>query len=181
MNILIPHELGKQAISFGIDKYPETLYPKFNKKFIIDGIELLQNNNSFQFNNVNYIQIQRTAMGTKMAPTYATLTLAYLEENLYKIIGKKYSNNIKKYGNNIKGEFTKSYSDDYFIFWKCPWGNVNELNNLFQNLHPKIKFTMEHSFKELPLLDIPIKKQKWPNCHRYLPQTHRHPTIPPLQ
>ena len=28
-------------------------------------------------------------MRTKMAPTYATLTLAYLEENLYEIIGKK--------------------------------------------------------------------------------------------
>ena len=53
-----------------------------------------------------------------MAPTYATLTLAYSERNLYEIIGKKY-------GNNIKGEFTKSwkrYLDDCFIFWKCPWG-----------------------------------------------------------
>ena len=40
-------------------------------------------------------------MGTKMAPTYATLTLAYLKENLYEIIGKKYSNDIKE-------EFTKS-------------------------------------------------------------------------
>ena len=27
-------------------------------------------------------------MGTKTAPTYATLTLAYLEKNLYEIIGK---------------------------------------------------------------------------------------------
>ena len=28
-------------------------------------------------------------MRTKMAPIYATLTLAYLEENLYEIIDKK--------------------------------------------------------------------------------------------
>ena len=27
-------------------------------------------------------------MGTKIVPTYTTLTLAYLEENLYEIIGK---------------------------------------------------------------------------------------------
>ena len=50
-------------------------------------------------------------MGTKMAPTYATLILAYLEENLYEII-------VKKYGNDIKEEFTKSlkkYLDDCFI------------------------------------------------------------------
>ena len=36
-----------------------------------------------------------------MAPTYVTLILAYLEENLFEIIGKKY-------GNNIKEEITKS-------------------------------------------------------------------------
>ena len=63
-------------------------------------MELILNNNTFQFNNVNYIQTLRTAMGTKMAPTYATLTLAYLEENLYEKLGKKY-------GHNIKGEFAK--------------------------------------------------------------------------
>ena len=51
-------------------------------------IEIILNNNSFQFNNVNYIQTLGTAMGTKMAPTYATLTQAYAEENLYEILGK---------------------------------------------------------------------------------------------
>ena len=77
-----PRELEKQAISFWTDKYPETLHLRFNKKLITDGIELIFNDNSFQFNNVNYIQTLETAMGTKIVPTYATLTLAYLEENL---------------------------------------------------------------------------------------------------
>ena len=114
-----------------------------------------------------------------MAPTYAslTLTIAYLEENLYEIIGKIFCNDIKE-------EFTKSlkrYLDDYFIFWKCPWGDINELHDLLQNLHPKIELTMEHILKELLFFDILIKKRKWPNHHRYLPQTHGHLTIPPLQ
>ena len=55
-------------------------------------------------------------MGTKWTPTYATLTLAYLEENLFEIIGKKYDKGIKE-------EVTKSwkrYLDDYFIFQICP-------------------------------------------------------------
>ena len=92
-------------------------------------------------------------MGTKMAPIYATLTLAHLQENLYEII-------YKKYGNDIKEEFVKSwkrYLDDCFIFWEWPWGDINELHNLLQNLHPKIEFTMEHSSKELPFLDILIR------------------------
>ena len=88
----ISHELGKRAISFGIEKYPETFYPRFNKKFITDGIELIQNKNSFHFNNINYIQTLGTTMGIKIIPTCSTLTFAYLEENLFKIIGKKYNN-----------------------------------------------------------------------------------------
>ena len=53
-------------------------------------------------------------METKMAPTYTTLTLAYLEENLYKIIDKKY-------GNDIKEEFIKS--------WKRIWMIVSYSGN----------------------------------------------------
>ena len=40
---------------------------------------------------------------------------------------------------------------------KCSWGDINELHNLLQNQHLKIKFTMEHSLKELLFLDILIK------------------------
>ena len=43
----IPHELGKQAISFWIEKYPETLCPRFNTKIITDSIELILNNKFF--------------------------------------------------------------------------------------------------------------------------------------
>ena len=94
-------------------------------------------------------------METKMAPTYATLTAAFLEENLHEIIGKKYNENIKR-------EFTKSwktYLDDSFIFWNCTWGNIDNLHNILQRLHPKIKFTMEYSFKELPFFDMHIKNE----------------------
>ena len=57
----------------------------------------------------------------------------------------------------MKEEITKSgkrYLDDWFIFWKSRSGDINELHNLLQNLHPKIKFTMEDSWRELPFLDI---------------------------
>ena len=46
---------------------------------MIEGKEIILKNNSFQFNNINCIQTLGTAMGTKMAPTYANLTVAYLE------------------------------------------------------------------------------------------------------
>ena len=92
-------------------------------------------------------------MGTKIAPTCTTLTLADLEENLYEIVSK--------YGHRIKEEFTKSlkiYLDNWFMFWKCPWGDINDLLNQQQTLHPQKKFTIEHSWKQQSCLDIFIKK-----------------------
>ena len=93
--------LEKKDFSFWINKYPPTLHPRFNKKPIVKVIEIILNNNSFRFNNMNNIKTQGTGKGIKMSPTYATLTLTYIEENLYEIIGKKC-------GNSRKEEFTKS-------------------------------------------------------------------------
>ena len=111
-----PLELGKRNILFSIEKYPETLHPRFNKKMFTDRIELILNNNSLKFDNINYIQALETAPRSKMAPMYVILTLAYSEENPYEIIGKKCNN-------NIKTKFIRSwkrYLDDCFIFQKCP-------------------------------------------------------------
>ena len=53
----------------------------------------------------------------------------------------------------------KRYLDYCFTFRKWQWGNIHELLNLLQNLYPKIKFTIEHIFKELQFLDILIKNE----------------------
>ena len=88
-------------------------------------------------------------MGTEMAQTYATLILAYLEESLYEKIGKKYSNDIKE-------EFIIEKIFRWLLdILECPRGDVNELHNLLQNLHPKMKFTMEHSSKEITIFRHP--------------------------
>ena len=55
---------------------------------ITDSLELILNNNSFQFNNKSYFQTLGIAIGTKMAPTYTTLSLEYIGKKLYEIIGK---------------------------------------------------------------------------------------------
>ena len=46
----------------------------------------------------------------------------------------------------------------------------------FKIYNRKIKFTMEHSFKELPFLDILIKNQ-----NSQIIINHSHPTMPPFQ
>ena len=62
-------------------------------------------NNVFEFNEY-YLQIQGTAMGTKMAPAYANLFMGKLEEKLREL-GEP----------NIL--IWKRFIDDIFIIWSC--------------------------------------------------------------
>ena len=74
----IPHDLGIQAVEYWLEKYPEELRNRFSKDFVLDGIKFILENNTFSFNQAHYKQVKGTAMGTKVAPVYATLTIGYL-------------------------------------------------------------------------------------------------------
>ena len=86
-NSNILHELGNSGHLIFDRKISRNITPKICGKIINDGIKLILNN-SFQFDNKNYIQTRETAMRTKILSTYPALTLAFFEENLYEIIGK---------------------------------------------------------------------------------------------
>ena len=45
-------------------------------------------------------------------------------------------------------------------------------------LNPKIEFTRENNFQDLPFWEIFIKNQNGQIIREIYPQTHRHPTIP---
>ena len=126
------------------------MHSRFNKKIITDSIKLILNNNSFHFNNVNYIRAEGTAMANEIASTHATLTLAYLEENLYEIIGKKYSSNIKR-------EFTKSwkrYFVDCFMFRNCSWETLTNYITDSKTYTLKWNWIWNTALKNYPFLDI---------------------------
>ena len=95
----IPHDLGIKAISFWLDKYPEFIADRYNKTFIIEALKIILENNIFSFNKEYFKQIKGTAIGTKVAPTYATLVLGFLEERYTKRLRwkkMKTSQNISK-------------------------------------------------------------------------------------
>ena len=77
----INHELGVKAMEYWINKQPESLNSRFSKEFIFDSILLILTNNTFTFDDRIFLRKKGTAMGTKMAPRYATLVLGYLETN----------------------------------------------------------------------------------------------------
>ena len=93
----INHELGVKAMEYWINKHPRSLNSRFSKEFIIDSILLILTNNTFTFDDRIFLQKKGTAMGTKMAPSYATLVLGYLENELYSQVFNKMGEEIGHY------------------------------------------------------------------------------------
>ena len=110
-----------------------------------DLLKIVLAKNYFQFADGMYHQIQGTAMGTKMAPAYANLFMAQLEEKLL----ENYS---------TKPILWKRYIDDVLCLWP---GSPNDLKIFIDYLnraHPTIKFTYECSNASVDFLDLTIYK-----------------------
>ena len=101
--------------------------------------------NVFEFNNKYYLQIQGTAMGTKMAPAYANLFMGKLEEKLNEL-GKPHI------------MLWKRFIDDIFVIWTGSASEFTTYINTINQLHHTIKFTYELSETELTFLDITLYK-----------------------
>ena len=149
----IDHQLGLQAIKYWLDKFPEYIPPRVHKELIVKGIQFILENNFFYFAGKHYRQVKGTAMGTKMAPTYATLILGYLEIRLYEIVEEKYGQEFRIYIENN----WKRFLDDCFILWTKSENDLSIFHEILNSLHPDISFTMESSTEELPFLDVMIK------------------------
>ena len=148
----IDNTLGIQAISYWLNKFPEKLPRNNSKEFIIDALNLVVQNNTFTFDEDHYLQIRGTAMGTKVAPTYATMVMGYLETKLCHQIKEKY-------GNEITTSFIDgwhSYLDDCFNIWNALVDSTENLLELLQKLHPSIQFTKDERQQEINFLDIKL-------------------------
>ena len=85
----ITHEIGLEAISYWLNRFP-LLNERISNDFILEALCLILRNNNFNFQGKFYRQLRGTAMGTKVAAVYATLTLGYLELSLYNTINTNY-------------------------------------------------------------------------------------------
>ena len=150
----IPHEYGLKALEFWVEKHPESINERFSKEFILESAEIILKNNNFKFNDIYYTQIDGTAMGTIFAPTYADLTVGYLEIDLYKKINDKWGNDVEKYF----CQNWKRYLDDCQMPIDTTMINLNDLAGILNSINTKIQFTIESNRENIPFLDILIKR-----------------------
>lgn len=173
--------LGLKATKYWLIKHPELLHHRFTTEFVLESLELVLLNSNFQFNGENFSLIKGTATGTTVAPTYATLVMAYLEVELY--------TNIKSvFGDIVHDYFVtnwKRFLDDGFILWRRSFGDFSLVLNMLNALDSHLNFTCEQSDTGLPFLNLFIYKDnmsiksdiyyKSTDSHDYMPFRSCHP------
>ena len=82
-------------------------------------------------------------MGTKMAPNFANLYMAYFE--------KEYIFNYR-----IQPLYYRRYIDDVILIWPSTLEELQRFQEHVNQVHPTIKFTFEVSETNLSYLDINI-------------------------
>ncbi len=135
-------------------------------------LNLVLSTNNFEFNGTHYTQISGTAMGTKLAPSYANIFMAKFE-HMY------------VYPSTTKFLIWWRYIDDIFTIFDCEMSEVETFIKDLNNCHPTIKFTAEISAKSINFLDATITKNgtklitkaysKPTDAHNYLLYSSCHP------
>ena len=133
----IPHQDGIQACE-------EVWETRTNKdpptETLIKLLTLVLKCNSFEFNGKHYLQVQGTAMGTKMAPAYANIFMGRLENQLLMSV-------------TLKPFSWLRFIDDIYMKWTHGPDSLEDFLQRANRFHPTIKFTEEVSNEEHIFLD----------------------------
>ncbi len=111
-------------------------------------ILLILRNNYFTFNNKTYKQVQGTAMGTRMAPSYANIFMHAIEYKIQRIYRE------------YRPKLWKRFIDDIFMVWQHGEANLKQFERFINSdaIHNTIKFTMEYSHTNIAFLDVMVYK-----------------------
>ena len=140
---------GLQAFEKALNRRPLEEKSSVPTIFLLKLLEAVLEGNIFEFNGNYWKQTIGTAMGTRVAPTYANLFMGWLEENIL----SSWSN--QQHPNPY---LWRRYIDDVMFIWR---GEVQELNNFIEFInqqHPSIKFlaTFNVETRSIPFLDMQV-------------------------
>ncbi|KAJ7341595.1 hypothetical protein JRQ81_005891 [Phrynocephalus forsythii] len=119
----IPHKDGLQV-------FTNTIQNKEESNIISALCDFVLTHNYFSFDNKNYLQINGTAMGTLMAPQYANIFMADLEQ--------RFLNHCTQ-----KPLLYLRYIDDIFLIWTHGEQSLKKFHQDFNSFHPNINLTLE--------------------------------------
>ena len=120
--------------------------------------------NYFLFNNQHYLQTQGTAMGTRMAPSYANIFMASLEKRM-----------LLHSPHNLLPLIWLRFIDDIFMLWTHGSPSLTTFLQHINTFHPTIKFTHQQSHNSINFLDttVLLTKQRTLQSTLYIKPTDK--------
>ena len=141
---------------------------------ILSFAELVLKSNNFEFNGKHYLQKRGTAIGTRMAPSYANIFMDRLERRLIEKV-------------EVKPRIWWRYIDDIFIVWTEGEEKLRSFIDYLNSTHETIKFTYKWSKHGIEFLDVKVLNQsgvlesdvfiKPTDSHQYLHSSSCHPGV----
>ena len=148
---IIPHVDGVDACSNFLNDHCAT---DISTDDLCSLISFILTHNNFVFDNHDYLQTSGTAMGTKMAPCFANILMASIEQTFID-------------SSPLTPLFYVRFINDIFIIWTHGCEELEQFTTRANSTHPSIKFTIEISSTSLPFLTYLLVSQKPVLKHRY--------------
>ena len=133
----IPHDEGIKVVSEQLSDRVDMP----SKQSILKLLKLVLKCNCFRFNDKFYLQVNGTAMGTRVAPTYAIMFMNWFE--------KKYVYPYRK-----PPRIWWRFIDDVWGIFRGSEEELLAFTKYLNAVHPTIKFTVEYSKDRVNFLDV---------------------------
>ena len=133
----IPHDEGIEACR---EAWNKRVNPTIPTRCLVELLSHVLKLNNFEFNGEHYLQINGTAMGTKMAPSYANIFMGRLENQLLELSPYKPLSWLR-------------FIDDIEAKWTDTRERLNDFLEFANSCHQSIKFTAEISQTSNTFLD----------------------------
>jgi len=165
----IPHDEGLIALENALNGRKDK---EISTKSVLELAECVLKNNIFEHDGRVFLQKQGTAIGTKMAPSYAILFMAELEEKILNTCQKSPC-------------IWWRYIDDIFMVWEHGEDSLQDFLSFLNSFHDSIKFTAKYSAETVEFLDVQVIVEggklatdlfvKETDTHQYLEASSCHP------
>ena len=148
----IPNEEGTMALRALRIARPTNSQP--NNLSLVKLLAQVLSLNNFQFDGKDYFQVGGTAMGTRVAPSYANIFMSDFEEKHI------YSYELQ----------TRAWYCYIFCIWQYGEDELKRFTNHLNSVHSTIKFTIKKSRTAVTFLDTTVSLE-----NNYLPFHSAHP------
>ena len=143
LNTNIPNHEGLTAVACTLRRHRPAY--RISHQSILSLLKLVLHCNNFIFEDKHYLQIGGTAMGTKLAPSYANIFMGELESKMLRTAP-------------YQPYVYLRYIDDIFIIWTGTEMQLQAFYNHCNQFHKSIKFTIEYSTEKITFLDTVVHR-----------------------